>query len=268
MFRSAFRIAFIFLFTLAGTTYAAAGEEVTHAVFLIYEHEYDTKRTVPEFAEKELAEKLGWKCTYLFGDGEHTIPGTEVLEDADVLFVSLRRQVLPANQLNDIKAYVTAGKPVVGIRTASHAFSARAKSPSNGVEWTKFDELVLGGNYHAHYDNKNPKSPRTYIWSTPEAGKHPIMEGVSIEKRVTTSWLYQVMPLAETATPIMWGQYMENPPEPVAWTNTSTFGGSVFYTSLGHQDDFESEDFRRMLSNGIRWVVNDLSNTEHQAQSN
>ncbi|MFP6597342.1 MAG: isochorismatase family protein, partial [Candidatus Hydrogenedentota bacterium] len=86
-----------------------AKDERKHAVFLIYEHEYETKRTVPEFAEKEFAERLGWKCTYLFGDGEHNIPGVEVLQDADLLFVSVRRQALPHDQLNEIKAYVTAG---------------------------------------------------------------------------------------------------------------------------------------------------------------
>lgn len=245
-----------------------ARDDRKHAVFLIYEHEYETKRTVPGFAEKELAQKLGWKCTYLFGDGEHNIPGMKVLQDADLLFISVRRQALPPDQLNEIKAYITAGKPVVGIRTASHAFTLRKNTPSVGAQWTKFDEDVLGGNYHGHYNNKGPKSPRTYIWSTEEASEHPIMKGVSIKKRVTTSWLYQVMPLADSATPVLWGQFEDNEAEPVAWTNTNRYNGRVFYTSLGHPDDFKDEDFQRMLSNAVLWAVNEQSKTEQQARTN
>jgi type 1 glutamine amidotransferase len=246
-----YRVFIVFLILVVPSAYA----DKVHAVFLIHEKEYETKRTVPEFAEEELVEKLGWKCTYLFGDGEHNIPGTKVLKKADVLFISLRRQALPAKQLNDIKAFVTAGKPVVGIRTASHAFTLRSKKQLNGFEWVEFDKDVLGGNYHDHYDNKAADTPRSYIWSTEKDGKHPIMEGVTLEKRVTTCWLYQVKPLAESATPFMWGEFEDNPPEPVAWTNTSIYGGPVFYTSLGHPDDFESPDFRRLLVNGFRWVL-------------
>ena len=145
----------------------------------------------------------------------------------------------------------------MGIRTASHAFSLRKRKPASGFEWTEFDKDVLGGNYHDHYNNKAPDTPRSYIWSTAEDAKHPIMKDVTLERRVTTSWLYQVKPLADTASAFMWGQYEDNPPEPVAWTNTNIYGGAVFYTSLGHPDDFASPDFRRMLVNGFQWVLDE-----------
>ncbi|MFP6583743.1 MAG: ThuA domain-containing protein [Candidatus Hydrogenedentota bacterium] len=113
---------------------------------------------------------------------------------------------------------------------------------------------MLGGNYHGHYNNKAPDTPRSFIWGQ-ENEKHPIMKGLSTDKRITTCWLYKVGPLADTATPLMWGQYLDNPPEPVASTNINKFGGRVYYIALGHPDDFESDDFRTMLRNGMLWAV-------------
>lgn len=108
-------------------------DKPVHAVFLLHEVEYETSRTVPEFARAELEEKLGWKCTFLIGDRPHQLPGTEIVEDADVLFISVRRQILPWEQLDPIIKHCKAGKPVVGIRTASHAWILQKRPPKNGV---------------------------------------------------------------------------------------------------------------------------------------
>jgi type 1 glutamine amidotransferase len=43
-------------------------------------------------------------------------------------------------------------------------------------------------------------------------------------------------------------------PEPVAWVNSSS-KSRVFYTSLGHADDFKLPAFTRLLENGIRWAA-------------
>ena len=247
---------FIVLLALLLLPVMAFADKPVHAVFLLHEVEYETSRTVPEFARTELEEKLGWKCTFLIGERPNRLPGTEILKDADLLFISVRRQALPESQLAPIRAYCESGKPVVGIRTASHAWTLRKRVPLGGVQWVEFDRDILGGNYHGHYNNKAPDTPRSVIWSKDQL-THPILEGVSREKRITTCWHYQVLPLADTTEVLMWGQYEDNPAEPVAWTNTNIHGGRVYYTSLGHPDDFESEDFRRMLLNGMRWAVGD-----------
>ena len=44
-------------------------------------------------------------------------------------------------------------------------------------------------------------------------------------------------------------------PEPVAWTHESPRGGRVFYTSLGHQDDFDSLFFQQLLLNAVHWSL-------------
>ena len=42
--------------------------------------------------------------------------------------------------------------------------------------------------------------------------------------------------------------------EPIAWTREKD-GRRVFYTSLGHPDDFKDENFIRLLVNGLAWAT-------------
>jgi type 1 glutamine amidotransferase len=227
-------------------------DERPHVVFVIHEQEYETATTVPAFAEKEIAERFGWRCTYLVGDREHHIPGLEAVDDADLLFISVRRQILPAEDLAHIRMYCEAGKPVVGIRTASHAFAWRTKElPSDGEDWPEFDADILGGNYHNHHGN----ALKATVWTIEDARDHPILDGVDSEPFEAGWSLYMTSPLAETTTPLMMGKVEGHPPEPVAWTNINKYGGRVFYTSLGHKDDFKNENFRRLLVNGMVWAL-------------
>ena len=91
------------------------------------------------------------------------------------------------------------------------------------------------------------------------AADHPILAGVTLPLTSSGS-LYMTRPLAETATPLLIGTIPEKEPEPVAWTNRS--GDSrVFYTSLGHPDDFKAAAFRKLLVNAVFWAIGD-SNLE------
>lgn len=244
----------MFAFTALG----ARAEEPVHAVFLLHEREYKSAETVPAFANEELVKKHGWKCTFVIDSRPNQLNGTEAVKNADVLFISVRRQALTPEQLTPIRAYIEAGKPVVGIRTASHAWTLREDAPEGHVQWTEFDRDVLGGNYHAHYPKDFSSPDVSTTWSDPDS-KHPILKGVDPAKRNTACWHYQVRPLAETTEVLAWGQHEDNEPEPVAWTNTNIYGGRVFYTSLGHPDDFDTEAFRTMLANGMLWAAGKLS---------
>jgi type 1 glutamine amidotransferase len=66
--------------------------------------------------------------------------------------------------------------------------------------------------------------------------------------------LYKVSPLAKTASPLLIGSIPDQPAEPVAWTNTYQ-KGRVFYTSLGHPDDFAQPDFNKLLVNAVFWAI-------------
>jgi type 1 glutamine amidotransferase len=109
----------------------------------------------------------------------------------------------------------------------------------------------LGGNYHGHHAN-NIKSQLTLA---PQAGEHPILNGVSVNSFQGNGSLYEVSPLAKTTTALVVGKIEGQPAEPVAWTHL--FGKSrVFCTTLGHVDDFRSDDFNRLLVNAVFWGLN------------
>ena len=224
-----------------------------HIVFLLGEGEYRTTRTVPAFAEAHLA-PAGFRCTFIHGAShddatrKHDFPGFEAVRSADLLFVSIRRRGLTPGQLDLIRAHLNAGKPLVGIRTASHAFHTRGKHPAGHTEWEAFDPEVLGGSYHGHHGPK--RQPK--ITPAPDAKDHPILRGV--KPFVSAGSLYKVRPLAKGAAPLLIGTIPDAEPEPVAWTHTYK-KARIFYTSLGHWDDFKNPHFLRLLTNAVRWAT-------------
>jgi len=228
------------------------GESVKpHVVFLIGEDEYHTAETLPAFAKEEL-EKRGLRCTFIYSDAKNKneIPGLDALNSADLLFVSVRRRIPPPEQLAMIKAYVESGRPVVGIRTASHAFALLNKPDG----WPGFDKEVLGGDYKMHYDNTPEKGPPTVCHVIEAAAKHPILAGVPAEF-TSKGTLYRNKNIAKDATPLLWGTFGDSGErENVAWTHAYK-GGRVFYTSLGHPDDFQNAAFRKLLLNGVFWAL-------------
>jgi putative membrane-bound dehydrogenase-like protein len=220
------------------------------AVFLIGEDEYKTELTLPAFATREL-EPQGIRCTFLIADPKspHDFPGVEALDDASLLVVSVRRRAPTAEQMAIIRKYIDAGKPLVGIRTACHAFDTRGKAPAGHVEWTSFDPDVLGG----HYTNHHANDRHPVISHGPSEKPHPIVQDVETPFTSEGS-LYKVSPLASSARVLLWGTIPGQPPEPVAWVNMN--GSSrVFYTSLGHPSDFGNPSFRRLLHNAIFWAL-------------
>jgi len=243
----------LFLCTLLSGSVAA---EPPHIVFLIGEDEYKTWETLPEFAEKEL-KPPGHRVTIIHADtaDQNNFPGlVAALRDADLLFLSVRRRTPHKEQLDAVRAHLAAGKPLVGIRTASHAFALRPKDtltdPKLAV-WPEFDPEVLGGHYTGHY-GKDPAA----VTLAPGAAPHPILSGVAVDKLVAHGGLYKNTPLEKTAVPLLIGTIAGQPAEPVAWTHR--FGAKqarIFYTSLGHWDDFQNPEFRRFLVNGIAWAL-------------
>jgi nicotinamidase-related amidase/type 1 glutamine amidotransferase len=237
---------------LGGKPFRFKGDVRPVVVLAVSEDEYKTDRTLPAFARDVLQDRLGLDAVVLLGDPKnpHVIPGlAEALGRADLLLVSVRRRALPARDLEAVRKYLAAGKPLVGIRTASHAFDARGKGPKGHAEWARFDPEVLGGNYHGHHRD----GPKTTVTAAPDAGKHPILNGVRLPFTSSGS-LYRVSPLAATATPLLVGSIPGQPQEPVAWVNRHG-EGRVFYTSLGHPDDFKEEPFVRLLSNAVLWAL-------------
>ncbi len=220
-------------------------------VFLIGEDEYKTEETLPAFANKEL-EPAGIRCTFAIADPKspHDFPGAQALDDADLVVLSVRRRAPKADEMSFIRRYIDSGKPLVGIRTASHAFDTRGKAPPGHVEWKSFDPDVLGGHYTNHY----PDSMKPVIERAESKKPHPILDGIETPFEAAGS-LYKTSPLAASAVPLLTGRVSNMSPEPVAWVNLK--GSSrVFYTSLGHPGDFSKPEFCRLLRNAIFWALN------------
>ncbi len=238
---------------LGGLEFRFQDDQRPHLVFIVAEDEYETEITLPKFAAEELGKD--YRVSFVFGadDERNALPGISILEDADLAFISVRRRLLPKDQLETIRRFVEAGKPVIGIRTASHAFSLRgdAPTPEGLAAWPEFDAEVFGGSYTNHHR----VGPKTKIEAAPGADTHPILSGVELSDFESEGSLYRVRPLAKSTTPLLIGSIPDEEPEPIAWTNLSASGGRVFYTSLGHKSDFLKSAFRRILKQAIDWAV-------------
>lgn len=237
---------------LGGKEFRFSEDKRPHVVFLIADDEYKTEQSLPEFAAKHLGKEF--RTTFCFGSEteRNDIPGLDAIADADVLVVSARRRALPNAQLAFVRNFIAAGKPVVGIRTASHAFSLRkdADVPAGHDVWPTFDPDVLGGHYTGHH-GAGPKVTITLASSA----ANTLLEGVDVAQLVGHGSLYKVSPLASSSKPLLIGTTPEHPAEPIAWTNTTASGGKVFYTSLGHIDDFTQPAFNRLLVNALKWAT-------------
>lgn len=244
---------------LGGAAFEFREDPRPHVVLLIGEDEYQTDRTLPAFADAELADR-GLRVTVIHSDPRdpNDFPGLEALDTADLLLVSVRRRTPPKVQLDRIRAFIAAGKPVAGIRTASHAFSLRNDQPppAGHAAWPEFDAQVLGGHYAGHHSEPGPGKPRTLVSVVPSKVDHPILAGAPKVEFAVGSSLYKTNPLAPSAVALAMGRVEgQEPSEPAAWTNVTSSGGRVFYTSLGHPEDFKLPPFRRLLLNGIFWAI-------------
>jgi type 1 glutamine amidotransferase/nicotinamidase-related amidase len=224
-------------------------------VFLSAENEYDAAETLPVFA-RELELHRGLRCDILQASTAkqaeeiHYISGMESLATSDLVIIYARRRGFQADQMKYLRDFLDRGKPLIGLRTASHAFDSRGSAPKEGHdEWVKFDPEVLGGNYHGHYD----AGPVATITRAPGADNHLILKGVELPLRSNGS-LYKASPLAAGTTPLLIGEIADQKPEPVAWTHQYR-NSRIFYTSLGHPDDFANPQFSKLLTNAIFWAM-------------
>ena len=225
---------------------------------VIGENEYRTWETLPEFAQSELAWR-GYDVALVQAppkEGDSGFTNIAALRDADLVVVSVRRRAPPKELVTLLKAHLAAGKPIVGLRTASHAFDTQANGPDTAT-WPTFDVDAFGARYSGHYNNKPPTAPHTRIEGVPEATGNPVLTGVTTAPTLVTSHLYRVVDRSPDITPLLRGQVEGRTEiEPVAWTSAA-HNRRAFYTSLGNPDDFASPSFRRLLLNGILWCLQD-----------
>jgi type 1 glutamine amidotransferase len=236
----------------------AAAAEPLRVALLIGEDEYQARETVPAFAEQFL-KPLGIESIAIHADPKkpNHFPGIEQLDSADLLVIYVRRRPMPADEMAHVRKFLADGKPVVGIRTACHAFASRAGVKGTGEkfdEWPDFDVQVLGGHYTNHFMNKDG----TDVSVLPVAKDNPILAGIGATSFHSDGTLYKCGELDNKTVLLMNGTTTDQGKgvtQPVAWTHE--FGRSrVFFTSLGHPDDFKQPAFNKMLVNAILWAAN------------
>lgn len=231
----------------------SAGDRKPRLLMVIAEKEYDTRRTLPAFAEAHLGDRYEIDTVSAPDEeGRNDLAGLEKAEDYDLILLSVRRRAPTTAQLSALRRYVDRGGPLVVIRTSCHAFSLRGDEPPAGhAVWNHFDTEVLG----CHYANHHPNGLVTRVTRAPSsADDTPLLTGVSLPFASGGS-LYLVNPLEDTAEPLLFGAIEGAAAEPVAWTTRSPGGGRVFATTLGHVSDFETDAFCRLLANGIAWSL-------------
>ena len=294
----------VFAFTQRAGTAAVGGDEWLviegaegpgkgkHVVLVSGDEEYRSEEGLTQLA-KILAKRHGFTCTVLYAIDPATgtidpmnqknIPGLEALRKADLMVIATRFRGLPDAQMKEIDAYLKAGRPVVGLRTATHAFNLPKESPFARYGWNYkgddflegFGRQVLGETWINHHGHHGAESTRGLV--VPEAKSHPIVRGVNDGDIWGPTDVYGVrLPLAGDSQPLVLGQVLEGmtpdspvvtgsdakknePMMPIAWTKTYSIDGGpkgrVFTTTMGSSTDLASAGLRRLLVNACYWAV-------------
>ena len=179
-------------------------------------------------------------CTMSRGkdSGDH-LPNLDALASAQVLVVFCKRITLPNDQLQAIQDWCAAGRPIVGIRTASHAFQ----------NWLAFDKDVLGGDYNGH-----GRDETVSVAVEPEAEDHPVLKGIAPWER--PGKVYRNPAVAADVQVLLRAAYCQEAGQPLAWCRVyPPAGGRAFYTSMGHPHDFDDPRYLQLITNAIHWAA-------------
>ena len=239
---------------LCVVTRAAAAQP--HVVFVTGDDEYRSEYSMPAIA-RILEARHGVRTSVAYArptpQTNNNIEGLDALKTADLAVFFLRWRNLPDDQLKLILDYVASGKPLAGLRTTTHAFLFPKGSPHEGLN-DGFGREVFGQKWFRHHGSRST----TEVTAIDAASGHPVLRGVSASFQVR-SWLYTVEPLAGDCTRLLSGkavnpQGKDESPQPVAWVKTHK-GARVFFTTLGHPEDFCEPSMRRLIVNGILWAL-------------
>lgn len=282
---------------LAGADIASAGGGVVyeghsgpgrgkHIVFLSGDEEYRSEEALPMLA-KILAVRHGFKCTVLFainpasGDIDpnttDNIPGMEALDTADLCVMLVRFRELPDAQMKHFIDYLDAGKPIIALRTSTHAFaygqgsrSAYARFAWDSKAWPGgFGQQILGETWVDHHGSHGHESTRGVINDTFKS--HPILRGVADIWGPTD--VYTVAHLPADASVLVWGQVLagmkpsdppvagakNDPMMPLVWIRNYTGQGGrtskIVTSTIGAAVDLECEGLRRLYVNACFWAT-------------
>jgi len=242
-----------------------------HIVLVSGDEEYRSEESAPMLA-KILSERHGFDTTVLFSwsaDGTYIDPnnikgvtGWEKLDSADLMIIGTRMRAYTPETIKHLGGFLNAGKPVIGFRTATHAFKGGDKMGNIGAgEWGL---KVLGERWVNHHGGHKTQGARGVI----EEGskEHPVLN--SVKDVFGPSDVYGVRHLTDKDTILLRGAVTEsldpaskpvdgpknNPMMPLAWLHTyespdGKASGRSLCTTMGASVDFLNEDLRRLIVN-------------------
>ena len=258
-----------------------------HIVLVSGDEEYRSEEALPQLA-RILAKRHGFTCTVLFAidrkDGTinpnqvDNIPGLQALEKADLMVMFLRFRNLPDEQMKYLVDYIESGRPIVALRTSTHAFNLQNASSYFRYTWSGgpwdggFGRQVLGETWIDHHGHHGKESSRGLV--APGQEENPILRGIKDGDIWGPTDVYKVrLPLPGDSKPLVMGQVLEgmkatdkpvvgaknDPMMPIAWTKSYTGKAGktarIFTTTMGCSKDLESEGYRRLLVNACYWAA-------------
>lgn len=254
-----------------------------HIVMISGDEEYRSEEALPMLG-KILAEKHGFKVTVLFAINPDTgeidpnnqthIPGMSKLATADLMVLFTRFRELPDSDMEHFTAYMKAGKPIIGIRTSTHAFNYKRNKDSQYAEFDfgsdtwkgGFGQQVLGETWINHHGHHGSESTRGLIDGMNK--EHPILKGVKDIWGDTD--VYGVRNLPSAAKTLVHGLTLngmtpdaspnyEKSLMPLIWTHSydGKYGkiNKILCSTIGAATDLESADLRRLFVNACYWAT-------------
>jgi hypothetical protein len=242
------------------------------------DEEYRSEEALPQLA-KILNTHHGFDCTVLFAIDPKTgaidpyvtdnIPGIEKVATADLVVLALRFRNLPDDKLKHLIDYAEAGKPLVALRTSTHALNLTGSKQYQKWTWNSkepgyeggFGRKFLGETWVAHHGQHGKEGTRGV--PAPGQQSHPVLRGFSPGDVFGPTDVYTADPPADF-TRVLLGQVTrtlspDSPPvegkkndpmQPVVWVR-----GKTFVTTLGASQDLAYEATRRLVVNGCFWAL-------------
>ncbi len=267
-----------------------------HIVFLTGDEEYRGEEGLPQLA-KILSQRHGFKCTVLFAinpkDGTidpsvgGNLPGAEALDTADIIVMLLRFRAWPDDQMKHFVDAYLAGKPIIALRTSTHAFNYPGNSTSPYAKYSYgsrawsggFGKQVLGETWVNHWAKHKIEATKGLVEKGAE--NDPLLRGV--RELFGDTDVYEAYPTAdakilfrgqalqtlqESSAPANYlrkrrdgqEQGINDPMMPVVWTrlykNEAGNTNKILCTTMGSATDLKNEDLRRLLVNACYWGAN------------
>lgn len=259
---------------------------IGHIVLVSGDEEYRSEESMPMLG-KILSQRHGFHCTVVFSmspDGSYIDPnhsdglrGLASLDDADLMIIGTRFRHPSDEEAKHITQFVNDGKPVIGIRTATHAFNGSGQFGGK-IPFGQWGRQILGEEWVSHHGDHKSQGARGVVVA--ENANHPILN--SVANVFAPSDVYGVVHLTDDDTILLRGAVTESldpkskniagdkndPMQPFAWLHTyeapNGTQGQAFATTAGASVDFVNEDLRRLIVN----AAYELTGHDVPAQAN